>query len=403
MNELKLNLDKTKMYVVACSFGPDSMALLASCIKNKLNIVVAHVNYRKREASLYEQEALTKFCDERKIKIFVLDLLGVEHKGNFQEWARKKRYEFFKDVLVKENANAVLVAHQQDDLIETYLMQKNRGNVVKNPGISENSMLFGVQIIRPLLGYSKQELLEFDDQNKIPYSIDQSNLTDIYSRNKLRHQVVEKMDSEERKNILEMVKKEKGVVVEYKTTWSKSDFLNLSYSQIIKLLDFIMSKTNDHSDVSQRFVDEIKKAIQSNTNCYFDITKCLRVEIDYDDVYLVNKTRLKDYKYQFSKLLSNEIFDIDFRNGAEDRNVSCIHDQLSVKNIDKNSNFIIKDYSVSINRLFIDWKMPHFLREVWPGIYDENDKLLYIPRYRKNFVDNHKSKFVFRTSYFLEF
>ena len=96
MKEIRLNLDKSKKYVIACSFGPDSMALLSAAIKEKLNIVVAHVNYRKREAAITEQQELTKFCDERNIKLYVLDLLNVKEEGNFQDWARRKRYEFFK-------------------------------------------------------------------------------------------------------------------------------------------------------------------------------------------------------------------------------------------------------------------------------------------------------------------
>ena len=158
MTKIKLNLDKNKRYVLACSFGPDSMALLNAALNEKLDFVVAHVNYRKRKASEFEQLSLQKFCDERKTKLYVLDLKDVGHKNNFQAWARKVRYEFFKDVLTKEGAEAVLVAHQEDDVIETYLMQKNRKNFVKSWGISEENKIFGVKVIRPLLQYSKKEL-----------------------------------------------------------------------------------------------------------------------------------------------------------------------------------------------------------------------------------------------------
>ena len=161
MEQIRLSLDKNKKYVIACSFGPDSMALLDAAIKEKLNIVVAHVNYRKRAASQFEQDSLTNYCKNHNIKLFILDLLGVKSEGNFQAWARKKRYEFFKEVAEKENAFAVLVAHQQDDVIETYLMQQKRGNYVKKYGISRENELFGVKIIRPLLDYSKEQLKEY--------------------------------------------------------------------------------------------------------------------------------------------------------------------------------------------------------------------------------------------------
>ena len=403
MNRIELGLEKEKRYVVACSFGPDSMALLASAIENGLSIVVAHVNYRKRDAAVFEQSELEKYCKERNIKIYVLDLLGEKHKGNFQDWARQKRYEFFKEVAYKEDASAVLVAHQQDDVIETYLMQKKRGNIVKNHGISVENDIFGVKVIRPLLSYSKQQLKDFDEINHIPYSIDESNLTDHYSRNKIRHEIVEKLSQEERNAVLEEIANSKKVEVEFKTIWQKKEFETLSYEQVVSLLGHYMELTFDHVNLSKGFVDEIKKALSSSTNCIFELTNALRLEIDYGIVYLVNKKRLQPYEIEFNKKTKNEFLDIDFSGGPEDRNIPANYLKLVVKNLDKNSKTIIKNYSVKIKRLFIDWKMPHFLRIIWPGIFDEKGNLLYIPRYRRNFEDKHKSKFVIATAYFTEF
>ena len=398
-----LNLDKNKRYLLACSFGPDSMALLSSAIENGCEIVVAHVNYRKRETAAKEQEELERFCREKNIKIYVLDLLGIKHEGNFQDWARKTRYKFFKDVAEKEGADAVLVAHQQDDLIETYLMQKNRGNITKNAGIPVENDLFGIKIIRPLLGYSKQELQNYDDQNGVPYSIDESNLTDAYLRNKIRHQIVEKMSHEERRKTLEEINSKHSPQISYKTTWSSVEFLNLTYEEIVRLLDHFMKKTKTHRDLSEKFVNEIKKAFERKTNCLFDLTEAVRLEKDYGEVYIVNLNRISEYSFDFESRLKNELFDIDFTDGAEDRNIPRNCDSLTIKNLNDNIKVIIKDYESSINRLFIDWKMPHYLRKVWPGIFDKNGQLLYVPRYRKDFVDNHKSKFAFNTKYFTEF
>lgn len=403
MNKIDLKLNNDKKYVVACSFGPDSMALLQSAIENDLKIVVAHVNYRKREASTYEQEALGKFCEERKIKFFVLDLLGEKHTGNFQNWAREKRYEFFKQVAKKEGADAVLVAHQQDDVLETYLMQKNRGNLVKNPGIPRENVLFGVKIIRPLLAYSKQELKTFDDEKGIPYSIDESNLTNAYTRNKIRHEIVEKMTIKEREKLMKEIESKERTEVDLKTTWDSNEFCDLSYEQVVRLLDFYMSKTDTHKSISEKLIREIQKAFKGKKNCSFDITSLVRLEKDYGTVYLVNTGKLKDYEYSFEDKIKNELFDIDFDGGAEDRKIPLNTKNLIIKNISDNTDVVIKNYKSNINRLFIDWKVPHYLRKVWPGIYDENGKLLYVPRYRKNFEDKHKSKFVFETDYFTEF
>ena len=172
-----ISLDKNYKYIVACSFGPDSMALLDMLIKEEFDIVVAHVNYHKRKESNLEEELLKKYCSERNVVCEVLDTAGLTCDKNFQEWARELRYKFFADLIKKYDAKAVLVAHQQDDVIETYLMQKKRGGFYKNPGIAEKTSIFGVDVIRPLLDYSKQDLLDYDLQNEVPFSVDSSNLS----------------------------------------------------------------------------------------------------------------------------------------------------------------------------------------------------------------------------------
>lgn len=403
MTKIKLNLDKNKRYVLACSFGPDSMSLLNAALNEKLDFVVAHVNYRKREASEFEQLSLQKFCEERKIKLCVLDLKGVEHKNNFQAWARKVRYEFFKDVLIKEGAEAVLVAHQEDDVIETYLMQKNRKNFVKSWGISEENEIFGVKVIRPLLQYSKRKLQQYDDDNKVPYSIDESNLTDHYSRNKIRHSVVEKLTEVQRKSLLDEIKNSSVSDVEKKTTYKFEEFMNFKYEQIISLLAFYMEKTKAHRDLSKKFIEEIRKAFKTKSTLRIELTDSIWLEKDYEYIYLVNAKKVKPYKNVFKQKFDSSFISIDFSAGAEDRGITNSEQEFMIKNLSKSDNYIIKDYSSKVSRLFIDWKMPLFLREVWPGIYDKNMKLIYIPRYRENFVENHKSKFKINTEYFLEF
>lgn len=403
MKKVNLNLEKNKKYVIACSYGPDSMALLDAAIKEKLDIVVAHVNYRKRKVAIDEQNNLTEYCKKRNIQIFVLDLLGVKHEGNFQEWAREIRYKFFKETLEKVGADCVLVAHQEDDVLETYLMQKKRGNYVKFAGISGENELFGVKIVRPLLGYSKQFLQDYDDENNVPYSIDESNLTDHYTRNIFRHHIVQKLSPDERIELLNEISEINSRKIVVKDTYTKEEFLKASYEEIIVLLNQYMDKINEHRDISHKFVDEIKKGFSSKNTLRIEITKSFFIECDYGDVYFVNKRKIHCYNESFTNKLKNAFLDIDFSNGTEDRNVDMKNMQLFVKNCDKNDKIIIKDYSSKIRRLFIDWKMPLFLREIWPGIYDEKGTLIYVPRYKKNFEDKHTSKFVINTKYFEEF
>ena len=125
MSELDKKIDfkfnQNETYILACSFGPDSMALLHYCLSKNITLIVAHVNYHKRAESNQEQADLVAYCKEHKIKLEILDTSGLKVEGNFQNWARNLRYDFFKKVALKYNTKNILVAHQKDDLIESDL------------------------------------------------------------------------------------------------------------------------------------------------------------------------------------------------------------------------------------------------------------------------------------------
>lgn len=402
MTKIKLKLNKNCKYVLACSFGPDSMALLDLCLKNNIQIVVAHVNYHKRDVSNFEQDSLIKYCESREISIEVFDTKGIKVQGNFQEWAREARYNFFKSVCEKHNCHAVLVAHQQDDVIETYLMQQQRGNIVKYWGIAEENELFGVKIIRPLLDYTKKELLDYDNENKVPYSIDESNLTDHYTRNKFRHHVVEKMSEEERKIVINEIKEKQTKIFDFKTSYSKEEFLKLNAEEVVSILNYFMNQANEHRDLSFGMISELKKALENKQNYSFKITDSVLLESNYGEINVINANKLVDYEFKFNEKFSNQFIDIDFSENAKDRNIYKTHD-LIVRNLKPKDIVEIKNYKVEARRLFIDWKMPNFLRKVWPVICDYNGNILYVPRYKKNFKETHKSVFTINISYFLNF
>ena len=397
-----LNLLKDKKYVLACSYGPDSMALFDMLLKEGFCFVVAHVNYHKRDVSNFEEESLRKYCKDNDIQIEVLDTAKMKVEKNFQNWAREVRYDFFKKVLVKHHCDALLVAHQQDDVLETYIMQKERQGIVKYWGIAEKTALNGMKIIRPLLGYSKQELLDYDSKNNVPYSIDVSNLSSDYTRNKIRHEVVEKLTAKERDELLSEIKAKNSLSqLTYKTRWKVDEFVELADEEIVFSISNYLNERNQHKDLSSDFVREIKKASQSSKAFVeISLTDELSIVKDYDVIRLFDKNLEKKYSgylYHIAKntYIDDELFEIDLSN-ADDRNIKSDDYPLMVRPVCSKDKIIIRDYECSVNRLFIDWKVPHLLRNCWPGIYNRDGKLIYIPRYRENFVDNHSSKFVIK-------
>ena len=95
---MELKFDKTKTYILACSFGPDSMALFNMLLKQEYKFVVCHVNYNTRKESNYEAKSLHEFCKKHNIEMYLKSVKYSQEDGNFEAWAREVRYSFFKEI-----------------------------------------------------------------------------------------------------------------------------------------------------------------------------------------------------------------------------------------------------------------------------------------------------------------
>ena len=131
MNEVRkfLNTLKIDNYVIlGCSGGPDSMALLDVLIKMNIKIVCAHVNHNIRKESITEYEYLEKFAKDNNI---IFEGITLEKGNHSENYYRKKRYDFYKNLAKKYNTKYIMTAHHGDDLIETILMRISRGTNLK--------------------------------------------------------------------------------------------------------------------------------------------------------------------------------------------------------------------------------------------------------------------------------
>ena len=105
---------------------------------------------------------MTKYCQDKKI-ILEKTTINNYQENNFENEARKKRYMFYEEILKKYNSKTLLLAHHGDDLIETILMKISRGsNLEGYAGIKEISNVKNYQIIRPLLKYTKEDIINYN-------------------------------------------------------------------------------------------------------------------------------------------------------------------------------------------------------------------------------------------------
>ena len=202
---LKDGLDKNKKIVIGVSTGIDSMCLFSMLKNDGYDLVIAHVNHKRRIESDKEYEFLKNYAREINVP-FEGYVLEDEIDSNFQEVARYKRYEFFKKVADKYNTNKIVVAHHLDDEAETILMRLTRGTSYRGySGMKVITYDEKYEIIRPLLYTSKDEIMCYAKEMNITYFDDYTNSENHYTRNIIRHNIIPEL-KKINPNFLESIK-----------------------------------------------------------------------------------------------------------------------------------------------------------------------------------------------------
>lgn len=376
--------------LVAVSGGSDSLALLHILLTNKeYELIVVHVNYNYRETSKRDEKIVTTFCENNGLKYHVLELDSKKDKvGNFEEWARVKRYKFFKEIYDKYSCQCLFVGHQKEDVIETYYLQKKRNSIVEYYGLMEENILQGMRVVRPLLGYSKKELEQYCHLNHINYGVDETNFDLTYSRNKIRHEVISNMSEKEKDEVINEInnlnlkrKEHVSFVKETKMTCLlKSNVLSIDKLNVLEdrikkevIYYFLIDNIYKKISISDGRLEDIIKKISSNRPnivlaCYDDITLYKEYNL------LVIEKNKNEYCYEITsdeeKRINEEFVVSHIGKKLERVVVSKDQFPLYLKNYDCDNKVI--------NRLFIDKKIPLRKRKKWPIIVDKFGVLLLV-------------------------
>lgn len=179
--------------VCAVSGGADSMALLFALYLLKeewqLDLSAAHFNHHLRGAESDRDEAFVcDFCAGFGIPVSVGHAYVVSGSKGLEAAARDARYGFLRTLPGK-----IATAHTADDNAETMLMHLIRGTGLKGLG---GIMPQNGNVIRPMLGITRQDVENFLSEYAIDHITDSSNHTDDFLRNRLRHQVMPLLKSE---------------------------------------------------------------------------------------------------------------------------------------------------------------------------------------------------------------
>ncbi len=376
---------KKERCVIACSGGPDSMALLDYAYKADVDIVVAHINYHKRESSMRDQVLLEKYCEDKGIPLYIYHATEYS-QGNFQNWARIVRYDFFKQILLKTNSSLVLTAHHKDDNLETYIMQKSRKGIVSHWGIQENAVLNEMRVVRPLLNYTKEELILYCDENKIPYGIDESNFEVIYQRNKVRKQLLEYSDIDKQK-LLEEIKKEnelslkinKKIQAQLKEKLLLEELFN---QDNVSLFLNAWIKEYAKQQLSLRQIEDIIKQLKSNKNIEIKLSKYVKLSKNYNTLEISEVLEVS-YCYVLDKIktLTTPYFEI--KEQGEVIEAVTLKDSdfpIVIRNAQNGDAIALRFGTKKLSRWFIDRKIPQEDRKSWPVMVNSSGKVIFIPK-----------------------
>lgn len=387
-------LQDKKHITVALSGGADSMALLNALLKLKdeLNIEkigAAHFNHEIRgDEALRDQNFVLEQCKSIEVECLIgsadVPEFARQHHLSLELAARQLRYEFFESI----DTDVVATAHTASDNIETVIFNLTRGTVL--------SGLCGIppkrgKYIRPLILCTREDVENYCAQNGIEFVTDSTNLSDDYTRNKIRHNVVpvlktfnESAESavsrmtaslrEDEDFINRVVKKEydellrdgflsadelrrlhpaiaKRIIAKHCNALGiKVDNLHINRIYSICMLGGKISLSGDMTAAYNNGILKFAPAKNQPTNTAFtvDITRC-------DNYFFENHQNVHN-------LFLKNILDCDKIVGKLVVRNRVVGDTIRLKN---------KNCTKTLKKLFCEYKIPVQEREVWPVLADD--------------------------------
>lgn len=309
--------------ILGVSGGPDSIAMLniLNDIKNDKNlhmnfdIIVAHVNHMIREEAIDDQRFVENFCKKIGVSFYAKSIdvqkIANNKKIGTEEAGRNARYEFFDEILEKENANKIAIAHNKNDKIETIIMNMLRGSGIT--GLKGIEPIKNNKYIRPLIECERFEIEEYCAKNGIEPRIDRTNFENVYTRNKVRNIVIPFIKQEFNPNIIQtmdrlsdLVKEEdeyleKLVETKYNDYVEKEDkvqiIMNLkdfnTEEKVIKsrlLLYTISRLLGTTKGIEKIHIEDIIKLCEKNIgNKYLTPNKNIKILVKNQKIYFINQ------------------------------------------------------------------------------------------------------------------
>ncbi len=403
--------------ICAVSGGADSVCMLDLLVSLKydfdLTLYVVHLNHclRGNDADR-DEEFVKKLASSYGLPCFTqktdVGALANTLKVSCEEAGRIARYDFFNRLKRELSAGIIATAHNKNDNIETVLMRIFRGTDIK--GLSGISPMNDSEVIRPVLCLKRSEIEEYIECKGLDFVTDKTNLENDFTRNKIRNILIPHIEDEYNKSFIDTMSsnidffREADEFIE-KTVNDEFDKLASIYNygisfdvmalsskdsyivkKLIKKAVFILSGCS----ITNRLCDCVYKALSESGDI------CINSKIDfytkYEKAYFVKKRKPVDFSYKINSPGTYHLPEISSVLTVEE---GCDAVDFGRKNIlyidaDLPYPFVIRSRkdgdkmilpgcgTKKVKDIFIDEKIPSFLRDEYPVLEHNNDVIWLI-------------------------
>ena len=405
--------------VLGISGGADSVCLLLLLLEmasrygyeNK-DIYAVHINHmlRGKEADM-DEEFVRRLCQEKGVNYICYreDIAQYAKKLglSLEEAGRKFRYQCFNKVVAEKGCNKIAVAHNKNDMAETVIFNMLRGTGLK--GMSGMQPVRG-NIIRPILGITREEILEYLSSRNQSYRNDSTNDGLDYDRNKIRHIILPAM-KDINKGAIEHIchmALEAGNSYSYIHDMAMEDYAGVSdedsfgktvslkisevfkYSPVLQehlIHEAIGDVAGEKRDITRKHIMAVVGLLYQDTGKQVELPYGIRARRSYDNLIISNKTdSISDYciditgkgVYSVLDKGSMEIEIIDYNQDVEISkkiytkmlDYDKIKDTLYLRTPEDGDYIIIdaKGSTKKLSRVFIDNKVDRAYRSSWPVV-----------------------------------
>lgn len=384
---LNQNITAENEIPVAFSGGPDSIFLTEGLIKLGYKPLLIYINYHDSPTVYIEEKIVKQYSQINKLKLIEHEV-NIPDNVNFEDEARKIRYKFFSDVIKIHPNKFILTAHHKNDDIETMILQINRNNIVDYYGLKEKNDIFGVTVIRPILNYTKLEIIEYLTKNNISFYDDPTNYEQERQRNILRANL-KNIDYNHYKNLKislnQKVKEEKNKIknIANGKYISKKIYSTLNDNEKKRLLNFLLNYNLGYSN--SNLINICLMRLKSNKSFEENLKNNISLFQDKNNFFFGTTTDKRNYSYIIEKegYYKFKEFDIEIKLG----------------------NFNIKDFPIFIEtpkqkdiietnikqnnviKFLKHHNVPNFLINIFPIIKNKDKKIIYVPFY-EDIIEN---------------